>query len=371
MTERQEQARIYQRIKNVISLVSLGITLISLVVFALTPASVSLRRGVVAAWTDNPWLVVALYFTAFSIIFFLVDLPLHVYSSFIIEHRFGLSNLTLGAWIKENAKRQIISFVFALILIELLYAVIRTFPDRWWLIAWALWIVVTIVVGKLWPVFIAPLFYKYERLPAGLLRDRIFRLVESVGLKIENVYSMNLSKTTRKANAYFCGLGRTRRVVLSDTLFRNFTPDEVTAVVAHEAGHCKRRHIWRCILFNMGASLVSFYLGRLGLEFLSPRLGIKEAADVAGFPLLALIVVLFGVLMMPVTNVFSRALEREADDFALSTTRAKDAFISCMRKLAIVNLSNPDPHPLIEFFLHSHPSIRKRIERAESSVFIS
>src|SRR3989338_3179788 len=152
MTERQEQARIYQRIKNVISLVSLGITLISLVVFALTPASVSLRRGVVAAWTDNPWLVVALYFTAFSIIFFLVDLPLHVYSSFIIEHRFGLSNLTLGAWIKENAKRQIISFVFALILIELLYAVIRTFPDRWWLIAWALWIVVTIVVGKLWPV---------------------------------------------------------------------------------------------------------------------------------------------------------------------------------------------------------------------------
>lgn len=369
MTERQEQAKTYQRIKNVISLVSLGTTLISLAVFAFTPASNSLR-SCVAVWTDHPWLVVALYFTVFSIIFFLVDLPLHVYSSFIIEHRFGLSNLTLGAWIKENAKRQIISFIFALILIELLYAVMRAFPGRWWFIAWVLWIVVTIVMGKLWPVFIAPLFYKYERLPTGLVRERIVRLVESVGLKIENVYSMNLSKTTQKANAYFCGLGRTRRVVLSDTLIRNFTPDEVTAVVAHEAGHCKRKHIWRGILFNMGVSLASFYLGWRGLVFLSPRVGLKEAADVAGFPLLALVVILFGVLMMPIVNVFSRSLEREADDFALSATRAKDVFVSCMRKLAIVNLSNPDPHPLIEFFLYSHPSIRKRIERAESSAFI-
>ena len=339
--------------------------MLSLLIFALTPLSLNLRRWA-EHLVDGSWLVVGLYFLIFSVILFAIDLPLNFYSGYNIEHTYGLSNLTKRGWTREMLKRQLFGFAFALVLVELLYAIIRRWPNAWWLIAWIAWALGSIVLSKLWPVFIAPLFYKYERLSNDELRYRILDLIRGVNLKVENVYSMNLSKTTNKANAFFQGLGSTRRVVLSDTLLRSFTADEITVVVAHEAGHCKHRHIFKEILFGILSSFLAFWIAFRSLEFFSDRLGIESAADVAGFPLLSLVVVMFSLVLMPLGNLFSRSLEREADDFALRTTKMKDAFISAMKKLAFLNLADLNPHPVIEFFLYSHPSIQKRIRKAEA-----
>jgi len=365
MSEKTHHAKKYQGIKRRVSFSSLGVTVAVLFLFVLTPASV-LLRNVSESFASNVWLIVGMYFTLFSLIFLLFDLPFSYYSGFVLEHRYGLSNLSLGGWIRETVKRQLIGFIFAIVLIELLYAIIRRWDEHWWLVAWLAWCVVTIVMGKLWPVLIAPLFYKYTLLNNSELRERIMALLGKVGLRIEDVYSMDLSKTTKKANAYFCGLGNTRRVVLSDTLIRNFSTDEMAVVVAHEAGHCKLGHIWRGMIFSSIISMASFWLGYYVLTKAAPLLDMRGASDIASFPLLGLVAMIFGLLLMPFSHGFSRRMEREADDFALRATKMKEVFIVTMQKLALLNLSDPDPHPAIEFFFYSHPSIKKRIERAKS-----
>ncbi len=362
-----DRGKEYQRKKHVVSLVSLAVMLASLVFLIVTPVSILIREFA-ETMSANAWLIVAVYFTAVSLVLFLVDLPFTYYSGFHIEHAYGLSTLKIRGWVREMAKRQLIGFAFGFVLIELLYAIIRNWPDTWWIIAWMAWAFVSIVLSKLWPVYIAPLFYRYERLSDESLRTRILNLVGSVDLKIENVYSMNLSKTTNKANAFFQGLGSTRRVVLSDTLLRGFTQDEITVVVAHEAGHCKHRDILKEVVFGIFSSFVLFWIAYRSLLLFSSRFGFNSAADIAGFPLLSLVSLLYGLILMPLGNVFSRSLERAADDFALKITGMKSEFISAMKKLALLNLSDPNPHPLIEFLMYSHPSIAKRIKRAESFV---
>jgi len=362
-----DRGKEYQRKKHIVSLVSLAVMLASLAFLMVTPLSIRIREFAESTFT-NPWPIVAVYFTVVSLILFLIDLPFTYYSGFHIEHAYGLSNLRIRGWVREMAKRQLIGFAFGFVLIELLYGIIRNWPDTWWIIAWMAWALVSIVLSKLWPVYIAPLFYRYERLSNEDLRTRILNLVHRVDLKIENVYSMNLSKTTNKANAFFLGLGSTRRVVLSDTLLRGFTPDEITVVVAHEAGHCKHRDILKEVVFGIFSSFVLFWIAYCSLLHFSARFGFQSAADIAGFPLLSLVSILYGLILMPLGNAFSRSLERQADDFALRITGMKNEFISAMKKLALLNLSDPSPHPLIEFLMYSHPSIAKRIKRAE--VFI-
>ncbi|MBI4430863.1 MAG: M48 family metallopeptidase [Candidatus Omnitrophica bacterium] len=360
-----DRGKAYQKKKHIASLFSLAVTIVSLAVFILTPLSICLRAFSQNHF-ENPWIGVAVYFSLFSVILFFIDLPLTYYSGFHIEHEYALSNLTIRGWVRETAKRQMIGFAFAVILVEMLYAIIRRWPDGWWIIAWLAWALVSVAMSRLWPVFIAPIFNKYERLSNEELRRCILDLVNQVNLKIENVYSMNLSKTTNKANAFFQGLGSTRRVVLSDTLLRSFTPEEITVVVAHEAGHCKHRHIVKEIIFGFAASFLIFWLAYRCLAAFAGPLGIESAADVAGFPLLCLVAVIFGLISMPLGNFYSRMLEREADEFALKSTKMKTAFISAMKKLSLLNLADPEPHPLIEFLLYSHPSIRNRIKHAEA-----
>ncbi|MBI4115422.1 MAG: M48 family metalloprotease, partial [Candidatus Omnitrophica bacterium] len=183
----------------------------------------------------------------------------------------------------------------------------------------------------------------------------------------ENVYSLNLSKTTKKANAMFAGIGRTKRLVLSDTLIQNFTVDEIESVVAHELGHFKHRDIWHHFGFNLITSFVSFALVFHVLGFLTPHLGYKGVGDLAAFPLLYLMFYFFGLLLNPLSNAYSRWREREADRFSLKAV-GSGGFIPAMEKLARLNLTNPKPHPLVVWWFYTHPPIEERIRMAKSMV---
>lgn len=356
-------AKDYQKIKKRLALTHLFLTPVLLAIWVFSGLSVA-TQAEVAQWVSNPWSGLALFFTLFSLFFFLIDLPVSYYSGFVIEHRFQVSNLSFVGWIKENFKKSILSFVFSLLLLEGLYFLIRLQPEYWWFWAWAAYAAVSWIMGKLFPVFIVPLFYKYQPLPEGELKDRILSLLKRFDLPAANLFSINLSKTTKKANAAFMGLGKTKRVVLSDTLLENFSPAEIEQVVAHELGHFKHRDIWKQLGLGLGISLACFYLGFIGMNASVSVLGIQSAADPAGLPLLMLIFLGVSYVTMPLTNGFSRICEYAADRFALEACRDRDVFVSMMEKLGSLNLADPNPEPWYEFLFYDHPSIPKRVAAA-------
>lgn len=358
----EETAKRYQKIKQRLTLFGIPWTIAILCLFSFSPLAHSIGSKI---GDGNPWLTTGLYFFYFSISLFVLDLPLSVYSSYWIEKRFGLSNQNLFQWTREFLKRSILSFFIALLLIEGLYGLIRSFPQSWWLWAWVGYMLFSYLLGKLFPVLILPLFYQYGEVARPELKDRIIRLAARHGMPVNRIYSLNLSKTTKKANAAFMGMGKTKRVVLSDTLLVNFTDDEIESVMAHELGHFKHKDIWRQFAVGATISLLGFLLVYLTAGPWSRLIGYGGIEDLSAMPFLMLILYGFSLIIMPLQNLFSRYLERQADRFALGEVPTS-WFIDCMKKLATINLADPDPDPLYEWFFYSHPAIRKRIQMAES-----
>jgi STE24 endopeptidase len=362
--ETDGKAREYQRIRRRLSLFQLILTPSLLGILIASGWTFGMRQNAVALAGLSDWGVVAVYFILFSLFFLIFDLPLAFYSGFVLEHQFGLSNQSFGQWFSDLGKKTLLSFVLSFALLECLYLIIRMAPEYWWIWAWAAYAFVSYVLGKVFPVLIVPLFYKYGRLEDKELEAKVLQLAARFDMPVGNVYSLNLSKTTKKANAAFMGIGRTKRVVLSDTLIRNFTHAEVEVVVAHELGHYKHHDVWRLLAFGLAASLVAFAAGFWGMNFLTPALSLNSVADVAGLPLLFLIFYTVNLILMPTLNGYSRRRERAADRFALKALETREVFISCMSKLGEQNLADPAPPPWFEWLFYDHPSIGKRIEMA-------
>ena len=360
-----EKAQEYQAIRRQLTLFNLALTPALLVMLIASGLHLRFAKWSAALVGSNDWALVAVYFAIFSVYFLIFELPLSYYSGFYLEHNFDLSNQTFGAWLKDFVKRSVLSFALSLALIELLYFVIRAAPEVWWLWAWAGYAFVSYVLGKVFPVVIVPLFYKYGKIEDRELAGKISGLAARFGLPVRDVYSLNLSKTTKKANAAFMGIGKTKRVVLSDTLISNFTHGEIEVVIAHELGHYKQRDVWRLLGFGMITSLAAFFAGFCGINAWAVPLGIASASDVAGLPLLFLIFYVVSLVLAPLHSAFSRYCERGADLFALKACEDADVFISCMKKLGRVNLAEFEPPAWYEWFFYDHPSLSKRIKMAE------
>jgi STE24 endopeptidase len=365
-TEKSKQAVEYQAIRRRLTLFQLILTPSLLAILIASGWTFGMRQNAIALVGVGDWGVVAVYFLLFSLFFLIFDLPLSFYSGFTLEHQFGLSNQNFGQWLLDLGKKTLLSFVLSLVLLECLCWIIRVDPIHWWIWAWAAYAFVSYVLGKVFPVVIVPLFYKYGKLEDKELETKVLALAARFDMPVGNVYSINLSKTTKKANAAFMGIGRTKRVVLSDTLIKNFTHSEVEVVVAHELGHYKHHDVWRLLAFGLAASLVAFAAGFLGMNALMPALSLSSASDVAGLPLLFLIFYAVNLLLMPLMNGYSRRRERAADTFALKTLETQDVFISCMEKLGAQNLADPEPPAWYEWFFYDHPSIGKRVKMARS-----
>jgi STE24 endopeptidase len=359
----RDKARAYQRIRQKMMLIHLVLTPVLLALAVATPLSLVLKGWAMKGF-GNPLGIVFLYFSFFSVYILFLDFPFALYSGFVLEHRFGLSNQTLWAWGIEFVKRSLLSFALSVVLLGALYGIIWHFPDRWWIIAWAAYASVSYILGKIFPVLIVPLFYRYGKVEDENIRGRILKLCGRYGLSVRNVYSINLSKTTKKANAVFMGFGRTKRVVLSDTLLERFTAEEAETVIAHEIGHFKHRDIWKQLAVGTLASFFAFWIAFGVLDPLSKMMGFAGAGDIAALPLLFLVFYIFYLVLMPVLNGYSRCVERAADSFALKAISNPSVFISCMEKLGDMNLANPNPHPVVEWFFYDHPPIAKRVQMA-------
>lgn len=355
------KAKAYQRVKLWLTLVNFLLTLFLLAAAVVTGLSVWFR-DVAVSFSSFSLISAGIYFALFSLYFLIFDYPLSVYSGYILEKKFELSNQTFWAWNLETLKKSLLSFGIALVLIEIFFGIVRSFPNQWWWMIWLVWTLFSLVFGRLAPVLIFPLFYKFKPLENPDLRQRILNLVRSNGLKLENVYVFNMSKTTKKANAAFCGMGKTQRVILGDTLVENFTPEEIEVVVAHEMGHCKLHHLWKRVFWMTFISLAAFFLAYKICGNIALKLGYDGMSDLASLPLIFLVFFLMSLLAMPFENAYSRKHEFEADDFAYEKTQYRSACIPLMEKLGSQNLADPDPHPLIEFLLYDHPSIGKRIQ---------
>ena len=254
-------------------------------------------------------------------------------------------------------------------MVEIIYSIIRVAPQRWWIIAWAVFVGLFLLMAQLAPVLLLPIFYKFEPLANDSLRDRLTKLGERAGTRIRGVYEWKLSEKSNKANAALTGLGSTRRIILADTLLQNYSEDEIEAVLAHELGHHVHKHILKGILTQVVITFFGFWLINVVLRFVLakewfPALGLR-LYDFANLPLIVLVATVLGFLLMPALNAISRHHERQADRYAWENTPAIEPFISSMQKLADQNLAEREPAKWIEILFHSHPSIGKRVHAAE------
>ena len=357
----------YQRQKITIVLVSsiLSLGWLALLGFSAGP---ELGRQYTVWCGQEEWLRLLASAAVLGLTLELLIFPLDFYSGFVLEHRYHLSNQTLAGWLWRRFKGYGVGGVLGLLLVSGLYGILWITGDWWWLWAAGGWLIVTLVLGRLLPVVILPIFYKVTRLEDGSLLERLRKLTEGTTLSIEGVYQLHLSEETKKANAALAGLGNTRRVLLGDTLLAQFTPEEIEVVFAHEIGHHVYRHLPKSIILNVALSLAGFCLVHQVLSACArpEMLGYSGIADPAALPLLLFVLAVFGLSLSPMLNALSRFHERQCDRYALERTHNKSAYRSAFIKLAKINKSDPDPHPLVALLFHDHPPIRERLAIAES-----
>jgi STE24 endopeptidase len=361
----------YQRQKLTVSICSLVLSVVFLLVMALYggPRLDAAIRSLVG---DGRWVrLICLGFVYAAALEFLT-LPLDFWSGFILEHRYQLSTQSLPAWIWRHVKGYLVGGPIGLVLLLGLYSLIWYGGTWWWLWAAAGWLAVTLVLGQLLPVVILPLFYKVKRLDEPSLRDRLTRLVEGTGLKVEGVYRLQLSAETKKANAALAGLGRTKRVLLGDTLLDQFTTEEIEVVFAHEIGHHVHRHLPKMVVCSVVLAAAGFWLADRVLRFAAEGLDYPPGqlgayADPAALPLLICVLSLFGLLLSPAQNALGRFFERQCDWYALKRTGLINAYRSAFAKLARINKSDADPHPLVVWLFDDHPPIRQRLAMADAA----
>jgi STE24 endopeptidase len=317
--------------------------------------------------SDAPALQIGIVAVALGAAHTALGFPLAWLGGFHWPRRFGLLHQPRRGWLLDRAKAAALGGVVALAGIEALYALLRTTP-LWWLGMAALAFAFSIVVTAVLPVWVLPLFYRLTPLADEALRARLLALAGEAGVPAVGVWVADQSRKSRTANAAVVGLGRTRRILLYDTLTASFRPEEIEAVLAHELGHHVHGDMRRGLLAQGALSVVMFWVADRALHAGVAVWGLSGPADPAGLPWLALIAVLLGLVTAPLANGFSRLLERQADDFALALTRNPGGFIGAMERLASLNLAERRPHRLKELVLYSHPALDRRIARARATL---
>jgi STE24 endopeptidase len=288
------------------------------------------------------------------------------YYGFRIERNFKLSNQSLRSWIWDEAKGFLVGLILGSIVVELLYLTIRQWPQHWWLLAWAIFMTLFVALAQLAPVVLFPIFYKFEPLENEDLRRRLVVLSERAGTRVRGVYCWKLSEKSKKANAALTGMGRTRRIILADTLLDNYQPEEIEAVLAHELGHHVHRHILKSVFVQAAVTFIGFWAANWALHYAVDQHMFEELSDFANLPLLVLVSSVLSFVLMPALNAYSRFNERQADQYAFESIASVEPFISSMNKLAEQNLAERTPSKWIELLFHSHPAIARRVAAAEA-----
>lgn len=329
-------------------------------------AARALREGafMVVSALPTPWADVTsavIIAATLTLALTLVGFPFAYYQGYALEHAYGLSTETLPRWLADQGKSTALGLALASLGGGAVYATMAWSPQWWWLIAAVLASLFVVVMVAVAPVALLPLFYSFKPLDRPALVERLVALARRTGAEIFGIFEWSLSGHTRKANAALTGLGRTRRILLSDTLLADYSDDEIEVVIAHELAHHVHHDLWRGVLLHTALLLVGFFLAATALGWLAAPLGLAGVSDPAGLPLLALFAGVWSLVSLPIVNGLSRAHERRADRFAVETTSNPTAFVSAMKRLGQQNLAEDEPSPAVQWLFYSHPPIRERI----------
>lgn len=297
----------------------------------------------------------------------LTGIPFTLYNTFVIEKRHGFCTITFKLWLTDLLKGFLVSACLMALLLGSFLSLIHYAPKTWWFWIWLLFALFQLLMLWLYPVLIAPLFNRYEPVKDESLNDAIVAMMSSVGLKTEGVYQVDEGKRTRHTNAYFTGLGKTKRIVLFDTLLASHAPDEILSVLAHEIGHWKKKHILKQLAFMEIASLLGFYLvfKLIDWPLMYETFGFYDVIPYVGLLLLSVLSGPLFFFLSPVGAMTARKFEREADDYAFGLTGSNKPFTDALKRLAKDNLANLHPHPLYAWFYYSHPPLTERIARLQ------
>jgi STE24 endopeptidase len=360
-----EKAKRYSSIKYGLAIIEAAYLILLLSLFQGLGLSKILAKDIHQLMISD-YTVVPLYIFILYIAYYILSFFLNFYHSFILEHQFSLSRQSIKDWFIDQLKGGLIAYILSIIALEVFYFVLKHQPQNWWWILSVFWIFFSFILARLTPVIIIPLFFKYNKLSDERLRERIIGLAAKMEIKILDVFEIDLSKKTVKVNAGLVGWGTTRRVILADTLREKYSPDEIEVILAHEFAHYKLKHLIKIILINVLVTVLCFYLIAKTSSWFLRFFSLSSLSDIASLPVVFIYLILFGIFMHPLENIFSRRFEKNADTMALKFTGLKDAFISTMDKLASQNLSDRNPHPLIKFFFFDHPPVDERINMAKS-----
>jgi STE24 endopeptidase len=357
----------YRRLARRVAVLSAAVEVALLAALAAGGGSPALRTaaGRLAGAAENAPSTIALYVILLGVIYQAGRLPLTFYGTFLLDRRFGLSREPFWRWLGDHLKAGGLFLVMALAAIELMYFAMRATPAWWWLVSAAAFWGALLVLARITPTVLMPMFYRFTPLDRASLRSRLELLSTRAGLPIIGVYVWALGDRTTRANAALVGAGGTRRILVSDTLLREYSDDEIEVILAHEIGHHAHRDIRTGMLLEGAVLTLGLAVAAASIEQGWAPMGLSGPDDIAGLPLL---VIAGGVVVLitgPLLKAISRRNERRADDFALRLTGRPDAFISAMRRLAAQNLVEERPSWLVQRLFHTHPSLAERIERAK------
>jgi STE24 endopeptidase len=340
-----------------------------LAVLGLSPAGAALSRWTAGLATGaHPALGTAAGVAAFVAMaaagYELATLPFTFYRGFVLERRYGLSSGTLRTWIADHLKAVALGVLLTVAAALAVSASIHRSPRWWWAASGALFAGAGALIAVAAPVALLPIFYRFDPLGRDTLRERLLALSERAGISVLGAYEWALGDKTTRANAALVGLGRTRRILLSDTLLTAYSDDEIEVILAHEIAHHVHRDVWSGLAFESAVTAAGFLTAHVVLWRWGSAAGAPPIADAAVLPLVALIAGGVSLALAPLKNAWSRYTERRADRFALTLTRQPAAFISAMRRLGAQNLADERPSPATVWFFHTHPTMDERIDAA-------
>ncbi len=301
---------------------------------------------------------------------YILNLPFHIYRSFIVENDYGFMNQTFIEWFSEDLLGLALGLIFAVIPAWFLYDLINK-TRKWWLYFSLGSIPFVVLLIVLVPVFIMPMFNKFEPLEDKVLEQKLLTLAESVGIENPDLFQVNASKQTTKVNAYVTGMFGSKRIVLTDNIIHNFTHEEIEFVMGHEMGHYVMNHMWHGLAMAIAFLMFCFWItsrtiGGVITKF-KARFKFESLGDIASLPLILIFISVLSFIGQPITNGFSRYNEHQSDVYGMEvTTVSGEAAATAFDKLSVFNLSDPDPGDLAEFWFYSHPMIKKRIEFVRS-----
>lgn len=313
---------------------------------------------------DNIYLNNIMFFLSFFIFQFIISLPFSFYFNFNIEKRYEFNKMTISLWISDIIKNLLITIILSLLILFPLVIFIYNFKEIWFLLIWITMLIFSLLMQIVYPSIIAPLFNKFEPLKNQDLKNKIEELVINCGFKTKDIFQMDETKRSSHSNAYFIGLGKTKRIILFDTLLKNHPDDEIMAIIAHELGHFKYRHIFKNLIFSSIFTLISLIIAKIFIEssLIYENFNFNDILPPIGLFYFWIITEPIIFLFTPLKAFFSKKNEYKADNFAKEKLNDSIPLINALKKLSVYNLSNLYPHPIYEWFYYSHPSILNRIK---------